>query len=217
MKKTIPLIVFVAVCLIDFIAIYFKNQTVIYFVKPLLMVTLFWYYNTHKKQTNNYFLLGLFFSFLGDILLMGKGQLFFVLGLLFFLTAHVFYIILVSKNLIKIKLNQLVIASIPYVAFFIVLLNILYDSLGVMKIPVIIYAITISIFGVFSLLLYLQKKTKARLILVIGVVTFVISDTVLALNLFYKSQTYFPLLIMMTYVTAQFLICRFALNLNTKK
>jgi acyl-CoA hydrolase len=35
------------------------------------MITLFWYYYSNAKKLNKYFVLGLFFSFLGDILLLG--------------------------------------------------------------------------------------------------------------------------------------------------
>jgi hypothetical protein len=48
----------------------------------------------------------------------------------------------------------------------------------------------------------------------VGVLIFISSDTILALNLFYKTQSFYPLLIMMTYVLAQYLICRFVLKLN---
>jgi len=189
-----------------------ENQTLINFAKPLLMVSLFWYYFTNTETLNKLFVAGLLFSFLGDVFLLGKGELYFILGLGFFLTAHVFYIIMVSKHLVKLQLKQLGLAIFPYLIIFILLLNLLYESLGTMKIPVIIYAITISIFGTVSLLLFLQKKTSANLLLVVGVLIFITSDSILAINLFYKPQPIYPLLIMMTYVLAQFLICKFVLK-----
>jgi len=165
----------------------------------------------NTKVLNSYFVLGLAGSFLGDVFLMGTGEMYFLLGLLFFLMAHVFYIIMVVKSLMETRASQILLASIPYVLIFIALLAILYSSLGAMKIPVIIYAITISVFGTVSLILYLQNKTKATLILVIGVFIFIMSDAVLALSLFYEEQSFYPVLIMTTYVLAQYLICSFAL------
>ena len=105
-------------------------------------------------------------------------------------------------------------AGVPFLLLFLVLMNVLFAGLGAMKIPVIIYAMTISFFGIVSLLLYLQSKTKISLLLLVGVLIFISSDTILALNLFYKTQLFYPLLIMMTYVLAQYLICRFVLKLN---
>ena len=214
MNKILPLIAFMLFCLIDFFGIYLDKQMMVNFAKPMLMITLFWYYYSNAKKLNKYFVLGLFFSFLGDILLLGTGEMYFVFGLLFFLIAHVFYIIMVLKIIQITKPKEFIIAGVPFLLLFLVLMNVLYAGLGVMKIPVIIYAVTISFFGIVSLILYLQAKTKISMLLLVGVLTFITSDTILALNLFYKKQSFYPLLIMMTYVLAQYLICRFVLKLN---
>ena len=214
MNKILPLIAFVLFCLIDFIGIYLEKQMMINFAKPMLMISLFWYYYSNTKTMNKHFVLGLFFSFLGDVLLIGSGEIYFILGLLFFLIAHVFYIIMVLKILQKTRLKNFIIAGIPFLLLFLVLINVLYDGLGTMKIPVIIYAMTISFFGVVSLLLYIQIQTKISLLLLFGVLIFIASDTILALNLFYEKLSFYPILIMMTYVLAQYLICRFVLKLN---
>ena len=214
MNKILPLIAFMLFCLIDFFGIYLDKQMMVNFAKPMLMITLFWYYYSNAKKLNKYFVLGLFFSFLGDILLLGTGEMYFVFGLLFFLIAHVFYIIIVLKIIQITTPKEFIIASVPFLLLFLVLMNVLYAGLGAIKIPVIIYAITISFFGIVSLILYLQAKTKISMLLLVGVLTFITSDTILALNLFYKKQSFYPLLIMMTYVLAQYLICRFVLKLN---
>ena len=112
------------------------------------------------------------------------------------------------------KPKDFIMAGVPFLLLFLVLMNILFAGLGAMKIPVIIYAMTISFFGVVSLVLYLETKTKISLLLLVGVLIFISSDTILSLNLFYKTQSFYPLLIMMTYVLAQYLICRFVLKLN---
>ena len=214
MNKIIPLIAFILFSLIDFYGIYLEKQLMVNFAKPMLMITLFWYYYSNTKQLNKYFVLGLFFSFLGDLLLLGTGEVYFIFGLLFFLIAHVFYIIMVLRLIPARKPKDFIMAGVPFLLLFLVLMNVLFAGLGSMKIPVIIYAMTISFFGIVSLLLYLQSKTKISLLLLVGVLIFISSDTILALNLFYKTQLFYPLLIMMTYVLAQYLICRFVLKLN---
>ncbi len=118
----------------------------------------------------------MFFSFLGDVFLLGKGELFFILGLASFLIAHLFYITMVAKLLVKTTFKEVISVSIPYVLIFILLLNLLYEHLGGMKIPVIIYALVISVLGIVSLLLFIQKKTDTYLLLVIGVFIFIVSD-----------------------------------------
>ena len=214
MNKIIPLIAFVLFSLIDFYGIYLEKQLMVNFAKPMLMITLFWYYYSNTKQLNKYFVLGLFFSFLGDLLLLGTGEVYFIFGLLFFLIAHVFYIIMVLSFIQTRKFKDFIMAGVPFLLLFLVLMNILFAGLGAMKIPVIIYAMTISFFGVVSLVLYLETKTKISLLLLVGVLIFISSDTILSLNLFYKTQSFYPILIMMSYVLAQYLICRFVLKLN---
>ena len=199
------------VCILDLVGVYFEHNTIIFMAKPFLMITLIWYYIVNAKTVNKLFVAGLFFSFLGDVLLLGTGELYFILGLLFFLIAHVFYIIMVVKLLKNTKMAQVLLASIPYLLIFTSLLTTLYSGLGEMKIPVIVYAITITVLGISSLSLFLQNKNKTHLILVFGVLIFIISDSVLALNMFYKEQSIYPLLIISTYVIAQYLICRFVL------
>jgi len=217
LKKKIPLLLFILFCVLDLFAIYFEKQTLLYFVKPLLMITLFWYYKSKTTIVNKWFVLGLFFSFLGDVFLLGKGELFFILGLASFLIAHLFYITMVVKLLVKTTVKEIVSVSISYVIIFILLLNLLYEHLGGMKIPVIIYALVISVLGTVSLLLFVQRKTDTYLLLVLGVFIFIVSDSVLAINMFYQKEAFFSLVIMITYVLAQFLICSFVLKLNTEK
>jgi uncharacterized membrane protein YhhN len=214
MYRKLPLIAFIIFSLIDFFGIYLEKQWMVYIAKPMLMTTLFGYYYLNKKSDNLFFVLGLLFSLFGDLFLLGSGELYFILGLIFFLIAHVFYIIMVFKILLEIRLKDFMIAGIPYLLLFLILINVLYDGLGSMKIPVIIYAMTISFLGVVSLLLFLQSRTKTSLLLLFGVLVFITSDTILALNLFYEKQSFYPILIMTTYVMAQFLICKFVLNLN---
>ena len=214
MYRKLSLIAFIIFSLVDFFGIYLEKQWMIYLAKPMLMTTLFGYYYLNKKSDNLFFVLGLLFSLFGDLFLLGSGELYFILGLIFFLIAHVFYIIMVFKMLSEIRLKDFMIAGIPYLLLFLILINVLYDGLGSMKIPVIIYAMTISFLGVVSLLLFLQSRTKTTLLLLFGVLVFITSDTILSLNLFYEKQSFYPILIMTTYVMAQFLICRFVLNLN---
>ena len=107
MNKIVPLIAFILFCLIDFLGIYLEKQMMINFAKPMLMVTLFWYYYSNTKKLNKHFVFGLLFSFLGDVFLLGTGELYFILGLICFLIAHIFYIIMVLKIIKKLINSRL--------------------------------------------------------------------------------------------------------------
>ena len=70
MYRKFPLIAFIIFSLIDFFGIYFEKQWMIYLAKPMLMTTLFGYYYLNKKSDNLFFVLGLLFSFFGDLFLL---------------------------------------------------------------------------------------------------------------------------------------------------
>ena len=178
------------------------------------MLGLLWYYLANSFHRNKLYILALIFSFFGDVFLLSTEKLFFLSGLISFLIAHIFYIFLVKKRLQKPGGIQLLMAVIPNLIILVVLLRFLYPSLGEMRIPVTIYGITITTFGAVSLLYFLQEKSKGALLLVIGTYAFIVSDAVLAINLFYKPFALLPVIIMVTYLLAQFLICKFVLNLE---
>ena len=77
----------------------------------------------------------------------------------------------------------------------------LYPYLNEMKIPVTVYGIVI------SLMLYFSTRT-ANNFLILGALLFVISDTVLAVNLFVKEFQMLSILVMINYVVAQFFLVR---------
>ncbi len=218
MKKTIhkqvPLFLFILLSVVDIWAVYTKNSQVITVVKPFLMLVLLWYFLANSLYRNKLYILALIFSFFGDVFLLSTEKLFFLSGLISFLIAHIFYILLVKARLQKPRGIQLLIAVIPNLIILVFLLRFLYPSLGEMKIPVTIYGSTITTFGAVSLLYFLQKKSKGALLLVLGTYAFIVSDAVLAINLFYKPFALFPVIIMVTYLLAQFLICKFVLNLE---
>jgi uncharacterized membrane protein YhhN len=75
-----------------------------------------------------------------------------------------------------------------------------------MLLPVIIYGLTISTFGTVSLIDFLNKKSKTAMLMFLGAIFFMISDSLLAINKFYNPAHILEIIVMATYVTAQYLI-----------
>ncbi|AOW19183.1 lysoplasmalogenase [Urechidicola croceus] len=201
--------IFLIVSILDIIGISIGNETMKYIFKPLIMLTLMAYYSVVVNNENKLYLAALFFAFIGDVLLMFDTQLNFILGLISFLIAHVLYIIIIVKLLNKSTSVQKTIAIVPFLIFYIGLIYLLKDSMGEMLIPVVIYGLIISTFGAVSFLNYLTKKSVVSLVLLGGALFFIVSDSTLAIDKFYQSEGYFSILIMLTYILAQYLICRF--------
>ena len=79
-----------------------------------------------------------------------------------------------------------------------------------MKIPVIVYGIVI------SAMLWVALKTQNRL-LIIGALLFVVSDSILSFRLFMVKGLIYDVLVMLTYVLAQYFLVKGMLTLNYEK
>ncbi|WP_242178782.1 lysoplasmalogenase [Polaribacter marinus] len=183
------------------------HEMLAFYTKPFLMISLVLVYLGATKKANFWYVSAVFFSFWGDVFLLFKEQ-FFIHGLASFLFAHVLYIKISAEFLKKINLQKAAFISVPFVIFLVGLIFLIKDSLGEMLFPVIIYGITISSFGAVTLLNYLQKKTTENLWLFLGAIIFMASDNLIAINKFYEPKEFYGITIMLTYIIAQYLICK---------
>lgn len=207
-KTKIAFLFFVMASILDIIGIIFKIPMLVYIFKPLIIFSLLFLYVFSLPKRLKWYVIALEFSFFGDVLLMFSGEVFFILGLVSFLLAHILFIKIVIYRIGKTKLNQVLAASIPFAIIFGLLINTLKDSLNEMLIPVVIYGLVISAFGTVSLIYFLKTKTKSSLLMLVGAVIFIISDATLAINKFHSPSHSLEIVVMTTYVIAQYFIFR---------
>lgn len=174
--------------------------------KPLLMISLFFFYFQKVKQNLNtsdkIMLISLIFSCLGDTFLMfqGKNSQFFLLGLGSFLLAQLAYCLVFSKEGKRnfFKRTPFVIYSITL--FYFLKANIPKDFL----LPIIVYTLAITWMG--SQAVERQTNQKSYQFVLIGAILFIISDSLIAINKFAFSIPLSGLWVMATYIAAQYLI-----------
>lgn len=154
--------------------------------------------------------------FFGDVFLMFSGELFFIAGLVSFLIAHVLFIKIVISRIKEVNFLKMISSAIAFLAVFGLLIFTLKDSLHEMLWPVIIYGLTIATFGTVSLIDFLNTKSKRSMLMLLGAIIFMISDSLLAINKFYNATHIFEVGIMATYVLAQYIIFR-SMILETEK
>jgi uncharacterized membrane protein YhhN len=205
-KTTIASITFLVVVVLHTLGL-LLNEKIAFLSKPFLITTLVIVYLIAVKKPSFWYVSALFFSFWGDVLLLFKNQ-FFVYGLASFLLAHIMYIKITASFIKKVSLQKVVLASLPFVVFLFSFLYLIIDNLEEMNIPVIFYGVVISSFGALSFLNYMQEKNTANLWLFLGSIIFIISDSLIALNKFYEPKEFYAISIMLTYIVAQYLICR---------
>jgi uncharacterized membrane protein YhhN len=200
--------VFLIVSILDIIAVAMDYPVMQAVFKPMIMLSLMAAYYFSVAIINPWYLLAMAFSFLGDVLLMDKNNLF-LAGIAAFLGTQLIYIFIIKKRLKKSRARDLLISIVPFLIFYSLLISVLQKNLGTLTVPVMVYGMAISILGMAALLLYLQNKNSITRMLLMGAILFIVSDSMIALQKFHAARTWYPVVIMATYVMAQFLIFRF--------
>ena len=151
-------------------------------------------------------LMGLIFCLGGDVFLALPREKMFLCGLVSFLLGHLFY---VAAFFYMAGINQwavvgLVISLIFSGGVFIWL----RPHLGSMKLSVILYmvAITLMVVGAGSVMGAVQLKLGGRLLVIIGALSFYISDVFVARQRFLKAEFFNRLIGLPLYYCGQFLL-----------
>jgi uncharacterized membrane protein YhhN len=133
-----------------------------------------------------------------------------MMGLAFFLATHIFYIIffLANRPVPVSLLKQQPLLPILAIGYTVCLVMLLFPHLGYLKIPVTIYAIAISIMLLSSLHIYHKVNSPSGKLYAVGAALFVLSDSMLAINKFYRPFALSGVLTMLSYCAAQYYIVR---------
>ncbi len=141
---------------------------------------------------------------MGDTLLIFPQ--FFVFGLVAFLIAHVSYVLTFYKDIKgwnKLKNKRIQATILLVIIYLIIFYSSIQSKLFELKIPVITYMIIISLMFILALL---RDAKSGYISVLIGALLFVISDSFLAIDKFVGHFYLASLVIMMSYLLAQFLI-----------
>ncbi len=215
------------------------NDAVRFFSKPLLMIILIFYYVSSVQGPVHKFhklmIAAFFFSWIGDValmfvprntgdlILMGipKAPNFFLVGLVGFLITHVLYCFAfarVSHRNVPALLKRKVWIVVPLALYMAALLSMLIP--GILStaetkpflVPVIVYSSVIAAMVVYALNRY-QRVNDASFALVFGgALLFMFSDSLIAISKFMAPFQFAGVLIMVLYITAQYLIAKGSLK-----
>jgi uncharacterized membrane protein YhhN len=217
MKKINYAVLFWAVALVHLFCIYMNWPQQRVYSKFILVPILMWYLfkspesdKPLKGMWRAY--LGLFFSWVGDVLLIGEGPSFFLSGMIAFITAHVYYSLFfiqtvpVKKETAAVFYKTLIGLSVVCGVLFLLLRS----ALGAYQVPILLYMLFISLMA--SLAVHTTSnpayKNFAIQTFVPGAILFVISDALLATNKFYAHLPVFDLGVMLTYAGAQYFLTK---------
>ncbi len=185
--------------------------------KPSIMIFLGLYYWITQRSRNESLsvplIVAIIFSCVGDVLLMLQqaNANFFMFGLGAFLIAHVFYIFAYKQHQDAESTDELqglrkIRFALPIVLSGTGLITILYNHLGDLKIPVVIYAAVLTYMVLVALFRFGKTNAASFAMVFGGAILFMISDSLIAINKFLEPLSQANFWVMITYISAQFLI-----------
>lgn len=185
---------------------YFGPRTQVYIFKPLTTILILLIALTADAPRDTFYqdaiVVGLLFSFAGDVFLMLPSDRF-IAGLVSFLLAHIAYIGAFASNT---QLLSAFWSPLPFLVYAIILLRVLLPRAGKMRAPVLVYGIVITVMAWRACEQGLQLPNTKTLFAFIGAALFVISDSTLAVNRFVNKFHSAQAIILGTYFAAQWLI-----------
>lgn len=184
------------------------------FIKPLICISLaiYLYKNVNMAAGfNRLVFAGLICSLFGDCFLLFASSdiYFFLYGLVSFLLAHVLYSFAFYRDF---KNNPQASKFYGHLMLFILgvftlsFYSFIRDYLNDFKIPVMVYMFVISVMAILAAYRYKRVNLLGFRLILFGAVFFVISDAALAFNKFVEPYSFAGILIMSTYMIAQYLI-----------
>ncbi len=226
MKKQPILLIYWALCLLHLLATVAEQELLLLLSKPALISLLaLWFYRAFPAKNQAFFryiLIGLLFSIVGDSLLMlvsygPRQDHFFLFGLGAFLIAQISYALGFwqrsrgQNGWLQTKPLRLA----PLVLYLGLMLWLLLPVVTPeMRIPIAIYATAISAMVAGVLNLYGLIPPPIFRPLLAGVLLFLLSDSLIALNKFLLPFPLSGLAIMATYLMAQYWIASSAVQLG---
>ncbi|MCB2406730.1 lysoplasmalogenase [Hymenobacter lucidus] len=181
--------------------------------KPLIVLALGCYYRRAAPRPAALVLAALALSWLGDVLLLFQdgNALFFIGGLLAFLSAHGSYIGAYRGHQWAgpgLPAGRRALLALPIIGAGVALLTALYDHLGPLRLPVLGYAAVLVLMVLGALFRYGRTTPASFAWVTAGAGLFMVSDSVLALNKFLAPLPAAGFWIMLTYSTAQLCIVK---------
>lgn len=214
MKTKLFSLIYAVVFIIQIYAESVENTAISNISKPFIVLSLLaWLVvgTQLKGKFHKRIFTGLFFALGGDLFLMWQSNIYsyFTYGLAAFLLCHIFYIrafTLDHKSNPSVKIPFFLWSAIALIVFCVGLFFYLQPHLGSMQFAVLFYAIIITFMAIMAVNRYGKVNLFSYKLILFGAAFFLLSDSVLAVNKFVFPIPQSGVLIMATYMIAQYLI-----------
>lgn len=193
----------VAAIAVHFLASPLLQWTLAPLATILILAIAFANWGARKDRYSLWISIGLLFSLVGDVLLLRPDH-FFLLGLSAFLLTHIAYLFAFTRDAHFPARPGVWILYLLFAVFFNFLL---FSRLPAgLRFPVAVYSIFLMSMAAQAMGRSLLLRTSVARLAAIGALLFVLSDSLLAFDRFYAPFRLAPLLILVPYYAAQWLI-----------
>ena len=187
-----------------------KNQKLRSITKPFLLLSLLGFYVFAARNVLLLIVLALFFSWLGDVLLIPKGVKWFTAGGIAFMLSHLFFILGYSKdiNFAFLPVAVVLLLALLFTAVVVFVFKKLKSSLPkALFYPMFFYLLLNGAMNCFAVFRCLSLPNLSTVTTCVGAILFFVSDTSLFFVRFKRNsrlKTHF--LVMLTYSIGELLI-----------
>ena len=182
------------------------------YTKPLLVLSLALFYVCSDDRISAALLAALLTSWAGDVLLMPRGNKWFVAGGISFFISHILFVFAYTPYIVWTGVRWW--AVLPVFCIYIAVSAAVMDSIrdgtpGPMRLPMFLYLAANSVMNLFALMMLLSAPESGPALAYTGAVCFFISDCVLFLSRSREIRDLIPkcgFIIMLTYILGEALI-----------
>ena len=207
-RENILLIILVIVSLVYAYAYTQGSITLMYFSKPLIAPTALLFYLSKAQKVDKLFILALFFAFLGNVLLIGPDDNFFVLGMSSNLIFILINMLIVTGKITDIDMFKFFKIAIPMILILIAVLYYMFAESRDITLLFYVFGGILALYASFSIYLYNEKKDQASLLNLIGVVLFLLSAIARGFDHINKTKTIYRIINIILYTSSLYFITR---------
>jgi hypothetical protein len=207
---------FFVVAVLEVIAEYSRSTTAVFVIKPFLIPLLALLYWCSSPKPNKWYLAGLFFCWVSNILFIWKDFSFIVAATCFVFIYRFINISLVFKNIVRPGIFPIFVGSIP---FFFMYLYLIYVANGFLQQGMLIFilqCLIITFLGGVSVGNHILNPSKTSLRLLISTLFFSLVQFMFVFREYYTTINFQPIA-MALFILGQYLFYRFMLGVEIER
>ncbi|MGA1030442.1 MAG: lysoplasmalogenase family protein [Flavobacteriaceae bacterium] len=205
----------IVLCLLVFIADTFfrvqQAETIRFFSKPMIILSLYLYYWVRVNKRKIIFELALFSNLIADIFFLFdlKSDLILALAIFFFGFAHLVYAILVLQMITSSKRYTYLMGILFFGSYALIYFRQSFSKFDQIAVLVYLYAFIEIFFGTICFVYFFQKIGWQRFSILAATLLFFVSDILTGYNNFLFESHFFTYGIGIAYCLGQFLVVQF--------